>query len=127
MLPYCAENGTTQNGKNELDDYCSESQISSDAASQKDLEQSGRRAIFVLGQPENSRNKSVELRLPTAADLFPELVDPRLDREDTLPSCSALESLEWQEPFVNQTLAYQALSMLARLFRYATSAITAVL
>lgn len=27
---------------------------------------------FVLGQPENSRNKSVELRLPTAAELFPE-------------------------------------------------------
>jgi PRTRC genetic system ThiF family protein len=73
---------------------------------------------FVLGQPENSRNKSVAERLPTAAELFSELVDPKLDRKDTLPSCSALESLERQEPFVNQTLAYQALAMLARLFRY---------
>ena len=73
---------------------------------------------FVLGQPENSRNKSVELRLPTAAELFPELVDRKLDRKDTLPSCSALESLERQEPFVNQTLAYQSLAMLARLFRH---------
>jgi PRTRC genetic system ThiF family protein len=73
---------------------------------------------FVLGQPENSRNKSVELRLPTVAELFPELADPKLDRKDTLPSCSALEALERQEPFVNQTLAYQALAMLARLFRY---------
>lgn len=73
---------------------------------------------FVLGQPENSRNKSVQLRLPTAAELFPELVDPKLDRKDFLPSCSALEALERQEPFVNQTLAYQALAMLARLFRY---------
>ncbi|MGB2606589.1 MAG: hypothetical protein WBC78_23500, partial [Candidatus Sulfotelmatobacter sp.] len=27
-------------------------------------------------------------------------------------------ALERQEPFVNQTLAYQALAMLARLFRY---------
>ena len=71
---------------------------------------------FVLGQLENSRNKSVVLRLPTAAELFPELVDPKLDL--TLPSCSALEALERQEPFVNQTLAYQALAMLARLFRY---------
>ena len=73
---------------------------------------------FVLGQLENSRNKSVVLRLPTAAELFPELVDPKLDLKDTLPSCSALEALERQEPFVNQTLAYQALAMLARLFRY---------
>lgn len=73
---------------------------------------------FVLGQPENPKNKSLGVRLRTAAELFPELVDPKLDRKDTLPSCSALESLERQEPFVNQTLAYQALAMLARLFRY---------
>ncbi|HEV2398755.1 MAG TPA: PRTRC system ThiF family protein [Candidatus Sulfotelmatobacter sp.] len=73
---------------------------------------------FVLGQPENARNKSLETRLPTAGELFPELVDPALDRKDTLPSCSAREALERQEPFVNQTLAYQALAMLARLFRY---------
>jgi PRTRC genetic system ThiF family protein len=72
---------------------------------------------FVLGQPENSRNKSVELRLPTAAELFPELVDPKLDRKDNLPSCSALKALGRQAP-VNQTLTYQALAMLARLFRY---------
>ena len=73
---------------------------------------------FVLGQPENGRNKSLGVRLPTAAELFPELVDPKLDRKDSLPSCSALEALERQEPFVNQTLGYQALAMLARLFRY---------
>jgi hypothetical protein len=33
-------------------------------------------------------------------------------------TCSALEALERQEPFVNQALAYQARAMLARLFRY---------
>jgi len=73
---------------------------------------------FVLGQPENSRNKESELRLPTAAELFPELIEPKLDARDKLPSCSAIEALERQEPFVNQTLACQALAMLARLFRY---------
>lgn len=73
---------------------------------------------FLLGQPDNERNKKNELRLPTVAELFPEIVDPRLDQKDKLPSCSATEALERQEPFINQTLAYQALAMLARLFRY---------
>jgi len=53
-----------------------------------------------------------------APELFPELINAKLDKKDRLPPCSALEALERQEPFVNQTLAYQALAMLARLFRY---------
>ena len=73
---------------------------------------------FVLGQPENRKNQECERRLPTVADLFPEIVDARRDKKDKLPSCSAIEALERQEPFINQTLAYQALAMLARLFRY---------
>jgi hypothetical protein len=56
--------------------------------------------------------------LPTAPELFPELINAKLDKKDRLPPCSALEALERQEPFVNQTHAYQALAMLARLFRY---------
>jgi len=40
--------------------------------------------------------------------------------EDPLPSCSAAEALERQEPFINQVLATSALAMLARLFRYGT-------
>jgi hypothetical protein len=36
-----------------------------------------------------------------------------------LPSCSAIEALDRQEPFINQTLASSALAMLARLFRFA--------
>jgi hypothetical protein len=72
----------------------------------------------VLGQSENQRNKARELRLPTAAELFPRLINAKLDQKDKLPPCSATEALERQEPFVNQTLAYQALAMLARLFRY---------
>ncbi len=73
---------------------------------------------FVLGQPDNRKVAKKELRLPTVADLFPEIVDPKLDKKDRLPSCSSIEALQRQEPFVNQTLAYQALAMLARLFRY---------
>ena len=73
---------------------------------------------FVLGQPENRRNEQRDRRLPTVMDLFPEIVNSKMDRKDRLPSCSALEALERQEPFVNQTLGYQALAMLARLFRY---------
>ena len=37
---------------------------------------------------------------------------------DGAPSWSAIEALERQEPFVNHTLAYHALGLLARLFRY---------
>ena len=73
---------------------------------------------FVLGQPVNDRTAAYEHRLPTIAELYPEAVDPKRDRHDDLPSCSALEALERQEPFVNQTLAYSALALLARLFRY---------
>jgi hypothetical protein len=35
-----------------------------------------------------------------------------------LPSCSAAAAINAQEPFVNQTLAVSALSMLTRMFRY---------
>lgn len=74
---------------------------------------------FVLGQPRNSRNRKTRRRLPTIAELFPEIITPVLDNRDDLPACSAVEALERQEPFINQTLAYQALAMLARLFRHA--------
>ena len=71
---------------------------------------------FVLGQPDSPLLEG-KTRLPNVADLFPEIVDPRLDAKDKLPSCSALEALESQSPFVNQTLAYQALALLAQFFR----------
>ena len=72
---------------------------------------------FILGQPKNSRNNKCRLRLPTVAELFPEIIDPGLDGKDTLPSCSDIQALTNQAAFVNQTLAYQALAMLATLFR----------
>lgn len=73
---------------------------------------------FVLGQPRNSWNRRTRHRLPTVVELFPEIADAGLDKEDDLPSCSAIEALERQEPFINQLLAYHALAMLARLFRH---------
>jgi PRTRC genetic system ThiF family protein len=72
---------------------------------------------FVLGQPQNRKNQKTESRLPTVAELFPEIIDLKLDKKDKLPSCSAVEALERQEPFLNQVLANHSLAMLARLFR----------
>ena len=59
---------------------------------------------FILGEPLNERNRRAKLRLRSAAELFPEIVDPNLDN-DGEPSCSSAEALERQEPFVNSTLA----------------------
>jgi PRTRC genetic system ThiF family protein len=73
---------------------------------------------FILGQPKNNRNRRTLRRLPTVAELFPEIVNASFDRGGNLPSCSAVAALQSQEPFVNQTLAYHALALLARLFRY---------
>jgi PRTRC genetic system ThiF family protein len=72
---------------------------------------------FVLGQPLNARNRRKADRLRTVSELYPEIVDAEAG-EDPLPSCSAVEALDRQEPFINQTLASAALAMLARLFRY---------
>jgi PRTRC genetic system ThiF family protein len=72
---------------------------------------------YVLGQPLNARNHRKAERLRTVSELYPEIVDVEAG-EDPLPSCSAIEALDRQEPFINQTLAASALAMLARLFRH---------
>jgi PRTRC genetic system ThiF family protein len=72
---------------------------------------------YVLGQPLNSRNRRRANRLRTVSELYPEIVDAE-GGEDPLPSCSAVEALNRQEPYINQTLASSALAMLARLFHY---------
>jgi PRTRC genetic system ThiF family protein len=74
---------------------------------------------FILGEPLNFEDQRTGNRLPTVADLYPEVVNTELE-EDSLPSCSAAEALERQEPFVNTTLANHSLSLLAHLFRYGT-------
>jgi len=72
---------------------------------------------YVLGQPLNGRNRRKADRLRTVSELYPEIADTEVG-EDSLPSCSAAEALDRQEPFINQTLASSALAMLAQLFRY---------
>ena len=72
---------------------------------------------YVLGQPLNAANRRSSVRLRTVAELYPEISETEAG-EDPLPSCSAAEALERQEPFINQVLATSALAMLARLFRY---------
>ena len=72
---------------------------------------------FILGEPLNQVNRRSRTRLRTVSELYPETVDGSLD-DDGQPSCSAVASLQKQEPFVNQVLAQHALALLARLFRY---------
>jgi PRTRC genetic system ThiF family protein len=72
---------------------------------------------FILGQPKNSANRREKDRLPTVAELYPEILKTD-KRDDGQPSCSAAEALTRQEPFINQNLAYQALAMLTRLLRH---------
>lgn len=82
-----------------------------------DLGNSADSGQFVMGQPLNSRNRRSAQRLPTAPELFPEIIEASLDN-DGAPSCSAIEALDRQEPFVNHTLAFHALALVTRLFRY---------
>lgn len=72
---------------------------------------------FVLGQPRNACNPASSTRLRTVTELFPSIMDVSLGDGD-LPSCSAAEALNRQEPYVNQVLVSNALSMLTRLLRY---------
>jgi PRTRC genetic system ThiF family protein len=74
---------------------------------------------FILGEPLNQVNRRRGTRLRSVAELYPAVLDPRLD-DDGQPSCSAAEALDRQEPFINQTLAQHALALLGRLFRHGT-------
>ncbi|MGA2077309.1 MAG: hypothetical protein ABSH52_27800 [Terriglobia bacterium] len=82
-----------------------------------DLGNSASSGQFVLGEPLNCHNKRSRTRLRIIGELYPEMVDETLD-EDNEPSCSAMEALERQWPFVNTALAQHALALLARLFRH---------
>ena len=64
---------------------------------------------FILGEPLNERNRRARLRLRSASELYPEIVDASLDK-DGEPSCSAIEALQRQESFINSTLAQHALA-----------------
>jgi len=90
---------------------------SSNACYWLDLGNNAASGQYILGQPLNGRNRRKTDRLRTVSELYPEIVDADAG-EDPLPSCSAVEALDRQEPFINQALAASALAMLAQLFRY---------
>ena len=74
---------------------------------------------YILGQPYDKRAPKLlrDTRLPTVEERYPEIADITIG-ESSLPSCSAVEALDRQEPFINQTLAVASLAMLSRLLRY---------
>lgn len=86
-----------------------------------DLGNTDQTGQYLLGQPENHMNRREDLRLPTLPELYPEMVDPDLD-DDTLPSCSAAESLERQGIYLNRLVATHAVNLLEQLFRFGSIA-----
>lgn len=71
----------------------------------------------VLGEVTSSRRKTDQLlRLPHAAELFPELIDVALDDVDDTPSCSLAQALVKQSLFINGAIAQQGLNLLWMLF-----------
>ncbi|MFM0051432.1 PRTRC system ThiF family protein [Caballeronia grimmiae] len=56
-------------------------------------------------------------RLPHVGELFPELIDAKLDAKDETPSCSMAEALRKQSLVINQAIAVQAFNMLWTMFR----------
>ena len=70
----------------------------------------------IIGQPAAGREwKRKKDRLPTVAELLPEIIKP--GREDNTPSCSLAEALEKQHLFVNQAVTTAALQILWQLLR----------
>lgn len=72
----------------------------------------------ILGEVKAAWDKKAKERLPHVGDLFPELINPSLDAEDNMPSCSLAEALEKQSLFVNRSVAVWGLNMLWELFRH---------
>lgn len=74
----------------------------------------------ILGEFRSAAKKGKEesVRLPHAADLFPEIVDASLESEDDTPSCSLAEALEKQALFINRGMALYATNLLWEWFRY---------
>lgn len=72
----------------------------------------------VLGQVTSGKRKTDdEWRLPHIGELFPELVQPKLDKEeDDIPSCSLAEALEKQSLFINTAVSLFACNLLWQLF-----------
>ncbi|SAL81749.1 UBA/THIF-type NAD/FAD binding protein [Caballeronia arvi] len=79
------------------------------------------RGQIVLGQVcSKSYTKKNPERLPHVGELFPELINAKLDAKDDTPSCSMAEALRKQSLVINQAIAVQAFNMLWTMFRTGT-------
>ena len=72
----------------------------------------------VLGELEGGKPRSG--RLPTVADLFPEMVDASKDAVDDRPSCSVAEALKKQSLVINAAMATEIFNLLWILVRTGT-------
>lgn len=72
----------------------------------------------LLGEVQGQRSSdSGPIRLPHVGEMFPTLIDSKLDRaEDDTPSCSLAEALQKQALFINPAMALAASSILWNLF-----------
>lgn len=70
---------------------------------------------IVIGELVNQSRKAI--RLPTMADLFPDMVNAALDAADDKPSCSVAEALAKQSLVINNTMANEIFNLLWMLFR----------
>jgi PRTRC genetic system ThiF family protein len=74
----------------------------------------------VLGELGDAATMQRHDRLPTIADLYPELVDPTKDAADNTPSCSVADALRKQSLVINNTMANEIFNLLWMLFRNGT-------
>ena len=78
-------------------------------------ENTGQVVIGEIGSPTTMARPD---RLPTIADLFPEMLDITLDATDDRPSCSVAESLRKQSLVINSFMAIEIFNLLWMLFRH---------
>jgi PRTRC genetic system ThiF family protein len=72
----------------------------------------------ILGEVTSSKRKTDDVwRLPHVGEMWPELINPKLDKvEDDLPSCSLAEALEKQSLYINPAVSLFAANLLWQLF-----------
>lgn len=71
----------------------------------------------VIGEIGNKTTMKKFDRLPSVADLFPEMVDVSLDAKDDMPSCSVAEAISKQSPVINSVMANEITNLLWTLIR----------
>ena len=77
-------------------------------------ENSGQVVIGEIGSDATMKRHD---RLPTVADLFPEMVDADLDKDDDRPSCSVADALKKQSLVINTAMAAEIFNLLWTLLR----------